>query len=162
MNELLKKYNITLHLVRHGEYIEDLVGGGWSENHLNENGINQIKALVNNIDNDYDLFISSDLTRAKDSAYIINKKLNMDIIFDPNFREINTGDLTKVNDLDFEYTEKKEVFFKRIEESFKKLLEENKNKKILLLSHSGVISVILYLLNENQDKIPNTGGIVKL
>ncbi len=62
--------------------------------------------------------------------------------------------------------ESPDSFFKRISYSFTKLLEENRGKKILLITHGGVITIILCLLNgydyNNNLKIaPKYGTILK-
>lgn len=180
----LKDYNIRLHLVRHGQDEEDKVGG-WSDNHLTKVGIAEIEKLKEEIELDYDVFISSDLNRAKETALILNEKINMDIIYDSNFRETNNGKLKNLTKEEFHrdypglyYSslkmdekypdgESPNDFYNRIKETFMKMLETNKNKKILLVTHGGVITVILCLLNgwkyNNNLKItPKTGTIVKL
>lgn len=58
-------------------------------------------------------------------------------------------------------------FYSRVKEAFMKLLNENRNKKILLVTHGGVIIIILSLIYgfhySNLLKIsPKTGSIIKL
>lgn len=58
-------------------------------------------------------------------------------------------------------------FYIRIKNAFKNLLERNRSKKILLVTHARVITIILCLLNgypySNKLKIaPHTGTILKL
>lgn len=179
----LSNYGVELHVVRHGEDEQDKVGG-WSDNHLTDKGLREIKNLLPVIE-EYDLFISSDLKRAKETSEIINSKLNMDITFNNGFRETNNGDfknLTKDEFLkhhrnyifaslkmDEKYPggESPKEFYERVKTEFINLLENNKNKKILLITHGGVITVILCLLNgyaySNLLKItPSTGSIMKL
>ena len=181
----IKEYGIELHLVRHGEYELNKVGG-WTDDHLSKKGIKQIKGLSKKIDSDYDLFVSSDLVRARESSEILNEKLKMDIIYDSGFREINSGilnnttidDLRKNPSLWVDYTSLKDdesfpegdspnSFFLRVKESFIKLLEKNRNKKILLVTHSGVITAILCLINgykysTSLQIAPSVGKIVKI
>ena len=76
----LKDYGIELHLVRHGEYELNKVGG-WTDDHLSETGIKQATKLMEEVDDKYDLFIASDLVRAKETAKIINQKLQMNMTF---------------------------------------------------------------------------------
>lgn len=180
----LKDYDIELHLVRHGQDEQDKVGG-WSDNHLTEKGREEIKKIVNIIDDDYDLFVSSDLIRAKETSAIINEKLNMKISYDSKYREVDNGLFKNMrrnefNDkfpnyrfsslkMDESYLngESPNSFYKRIYVSFLELLENNKNKKILLFTHGGVITIILCLVKgyifSNQLKItPQTGSVIKL
>lgn len=179
----LEDYNITLHLVRHGQDETDKLGG-WSENRLTKQGEIEITDLINEIDIDYDVFISSDLLRTKQTAEIINRKLNMHINYNCYFREINNGILKNLTKDDFNkyykglyYSslqmdekypggESPNDFFNRIKSNFIQLLGTNKNKKILLVTHGGVITVIKCLLNgweySNKLKIvPKTGTITK-
>ena len=108
----------------------------------------------------------------------------MEIKYDSDFRETNNGDLKdltkqefneKYNGLYFSSLkmdqcypngESPNQFYKRIKDAFIKLLEENKNKKILLVTHGGVITVIMCLIYglpySNLLKItPKTGTILK-
>ena len=180
----LSDYGITLHLVRHGRDEEDKLGG-WSDNHLIDKGIKEIESLRDNIDNDYDLFISSDLNRAKETSDILNEKLNMNIIYNSDFREVNNGVLRNMTKKDKELKypglyfsklnmdecypsgESPNSFYERISKAFIRLINENRNKKILLVTHGGVIVVILCLINgiEYSNKLklaPETGTITKL
>ena len=180
----LEEYGVELHVVRHGKDEEDKLGG-WSENHLIERGIEQAKALKDQIDDDYDVFISSDLLRTKETSEILNEKLHMNIIFDQDFREVNNGILKNMTkeefkqkyegayfrslDMDESYPggESPNQFFTRIKNALVRILEENRNKKILLVTHGGVITVILCLVYgyayTNTIKIaPKTATITKL
>ena len=179
----LKDYNVKLHLVRHGQDEQDKMGG-WSDNHLTTLGIKQIQDLIPQIDDHYDLFVASDLVRTKETAEILNCKLNMNINYDPGFRETNNGCYKNMSKAEFNehhykrFTELEEnesfgggdtpnTFYNRVKDSFITLLENNKNKKILLVTHGGVISVILCLVKgveySNHVKMhPGTGGFIKL
>lgn len=181
----LKDYGIEIHLVRHGEYELNKVGG-WTDDHLSKAGQKQIKALIRQIDNDYDLFVSSDLVRAKDSALILNDKLNMDILYVEGLREINSGKLNNITidelrknpslwvdftslkmDESFPDGDSPASFYERVKDAFISLIEKNKHKKILLVTHSGVITVILCLINGYEYNpslaiAPKVGSITKL
>ena len=179
----LSDYNIQLHLVRHGETKEGSIGG-WSDTSLNDKGKIEIKEILDQLEN-YDIFISSDLERAKETSEIINDKINIEIVYDKNLREINNGifknmskdqfinqyadyrfDKLKMNQHYID-SESPEEFYNRVRTTFIKILENNKNKRILMVTHAGVIIVILCLLNgytySNKLKIaPHTGSILKL
>ena len=180
----LNDYAIELHIVRHGQDEKNKLGG-WSDNHLIDEGINQVNNLKDEIDDNYDLFISSDLTRCVETSNIINEKLNKDIIYDSNYREVNNGDLKNLTleefnnkysglyfsslDMDEKYPngESPNDFYKRVSKAFIGLLENNRGKKILLVTHGGVITVLLCLIKgykySNYLKIvPNTGTLTKL
>ncbi len=111
----------------------------------------------------------------------------MDYIYNyvDTFREINTGILNKMtideykkraNELDLKNLgvdkpypgggESMNGFFDRINNAFIKLLEENRGKKILLVTHGGVITIILCILHGYQYSeylqiSPKTGSVMK-
>lgn len=180
----LNDYDIELHIVRHGQDEKDKLGG-WSDNHLIEEGIIQINNLKDEIDDNYDLFISSDLNRCIETSKIVNEKLNMNIIYDSNFNEVNNGDLKNLTFEEFNNKypglyfsslkmgekypngESPNDFYNRVSKAFINLFENNRGKKILLVTHGGVITVLLCLLNgykySNYLKIaPKYGTIIKL
>ena len=179
----LSDYNIQLHLVRHGETKEGSIGG-WSDTSLNDKGKIEIKEILDQLEN-YDIFISSVLERAKETSEIINDKINIEIVYDKNLREINNGIFKNMSKDQFinQYAdyrfdklkmnqhyidgESPEEFYNRVRTTFIKILDNNKNKRILMVTHAGVIIVILCLLNgytySNKLKIaPHTGSILKL
>lgn len=155
--------NISITLVRHGEDEQDKIGG-WSDNHLTELGKYQILKLAQTLDEIYDYILSSDLIRAKESAEILQDKLSCPIAYIEGLRETNNGILKNVTkeefardgykrfaDLEFdecyEGGESPKQFFERIKETFYKLIEEYEGKKVLIMTHGGVIMVIQCLLN---------------
>ena len=155
---------IHIDLLRHGEDEQDKLGG-WSDNHLTTTGIMQITDLSDYLDKDYDLIISSDLVRTKETADIVALKLSKEIIFDEKFREINNGDLKNLtkekfnqsypglyyNTLSMEQAypngESPTDFYIRIKDAFIELLYKYKGKKILIITHGGVITVLQCLIN---------------
>lgn len=179
----LSDFQIELHLVRHGQDEQNKLGG-WSDNHLTDIGKAEIIKLYDQLDV-YDIFISSDLQRVKETSLIINDKLRMSIEFNPEFREVNNGDLKNLTIEEFKSNypglyfsslkmdekypngESPQEFYTRIQLAFKSLIDKNRSKKILLVTHGGVIAVILCLINgykySNKLKItPKTGTIIKL
>ncbi|MCR4562674.1 MAG: histidine phosphatase family protein [Bacilli bacterium] len=180
----LADYGVILHLVRHGQDDTERVGG-WSDNRLTPAGIDEIKYLRREIDDSYGLFVSSDLERTKETSDILNVKLHMDIHYSESFREVNNGVLRNMLKRDFQIQypgryfstlgmdesypggETPRQFFLRVEAAFLSLLQANRGKKILLVTHGGVITVILCLLRgfpySNKLKIaPSTGTLTKL
>ena len=177
-------YGVELHLVRHGQDDRDKLGG-WSDNHLTEFGVEQVQQLSKQLDTDYDMLVASDLARARESASIIGSVLGKEFIYDEAFRETNNGDLRNLTVSEFRERypglyfsslkmdecypngESPDLFNKRVSKAFVQLLENNRNRKILLVTHGGVITVILCLVHgfrfSNQLKIsPSTGSIIKI
>ena len=163
-NNKIDLSKIHVDLLRHGEDEHDKLGG-WSDNHLTTTGIMQINGVSDYLDHDYDLIISSDLVRTKETAEIIALKLSKEIIFDEKLREINNGDLKNLtkekfnqnhpglyyNTLSMDQTypngESPNDFYIRIKDAFIDLLYKYKGKKILIITHGGVITVLQCLIN---------------
>ena len=150
-------------LMRHGADDEKRLGG-WSNAGLSKVGIEQVrraneKVIQFNICH----IFSSDLPRAAETAEIIAAKLNLNITFLKEFREANNGDLAGMlkekakaeypglywNALDWEQPypngESPRQFYERIKTAWMTFKEtaENLNGNILLVTHGGVIDVIL-------------------
>ena len=180
----IKNYGVEIHLVRHGQDEKEKLGG-WSDNHLTESGIEQVRKLTAQLDADYDLLVSSDLIRARESAAIISNYLGKEITFDAGFRETDNGDLRNLTISEFKEDypglyfsslrmdecypngESPYMFHKRVSKAFAQLLENNRNRKILLVTHGGVITIILCLVHglcySNKLKImPETGSLTKI
>jgi len=86
-------------ILRHGQARSnkyDFVSS-WPEkgyNPLTRDGKKQVKQVIKKLKREnIDLIFSSDVLRAKSTAEIIGKSLNLKINFDKRLREINTGDL---------------------------------------------------------------------
>lgn len=176
--------DVSITLVRHGQDEQDKVGG-WSSNALTEQGVKDVGNLCKSIGNDYDAIVSSDLPRAAETARIISKAIGIPVTYDQGFRETNNGDLKDMSkdkflsnhrhfiysnlEMDEEYPngESPNRFFERIGRNLERLIEENKGKRILLVTHGGVITAILCLVNgwRYSNKLslaPPTASIVRL
>ena len=153
------------YILRHGKD-DNTVRGGWSNAPLTEEGVSEVKALADKLSLDPTLNIckifSSDLLRAKQTAEIISSKLNIEIQYLQEFREVNNGVLAGMkNDIakekypnlfwntlewDERYPdgESPREFFERIKQAWDKfkscvsLLQGN----VLLITHGGVINAI--------------------
>lgn len=179
----LSDYKIELDVIRHGED-ESGYTGGWSNLALTEKGKLDVLNLSKTLDKDYDLFISSDLLRAKQTAEIINNELQMNIIYSQDFRETNNGDFANMsieefrkNHLDMVWAkldmdecypngDSPNSFFERIKNSLIKLLKQNDGKKILLVTHGGVVAVLRCLLegyaySNKIQKTIDTASVIK-
>ena len=167
-------------LVRHGQDEQDKVGG-WSDNHLTNEGIKEVEELIYSLDNDYDLILSSDSLRTKETTELINKKLKIDVVFLETLRETNNGSLKNLtkeqakekfpglyfNTLKMDETypncESPLMFYERVKNSFLDINKKYIGKKVLIVTHGGVITVIMCLINglmySNLLKItPKTGS----
>ena len=157
------------YLVRHGKD-DGTVRGGWSQQPLTNEGKAQADELASFVQGS-DLAIkhiySSDLLRAMQTAQSVSDKLHLPIVPMPEFREVNNGDLAGIknelankmypglywNTLDWEQRypggESPREFYERIStawDAFQKMAL-NRNENVLLVTHGGVINVILSIVN---------------
>lgn len=101
-----------------------------------------------------DVLYSSDFTRAMQTAkYFVKDTLNLNI--DKRFNERVLGTVDKEKNPDFfceQYTDEKlktpdgesqEEVKKRVTEAFNEVVEQNKGKKIIIISHGTAISFLL-------------------
>lgn len=154
-----------IYLMRHGADPSDRLGG-WSPYGLTETGIKQVNAAK------YELkgkgitqIYASDLTRAKETAEIVADGLGLKIVYLPQFREANNGLLAgmlkteaaekypgvywKALDRTEKYPcgESPEEFYHRIKNAWYAFKEQTDGENVLLVSHGGVINIILCLEN---------------
>ena len=157
---------MKLYLVRHGETNLNLDGVyyGWTDCDINKKGIEQATYAARYFKKiPIDVVISSDLFRAKHTAQIIAKEKELSVLEEKSFREIHFGDwenkhfkFIEKNDTenwktwcnDWENTsfpngESFQKFYKRVTNGLYNLIEQYKNKTVLLVSHNGALSVIL-------------------
>ena len=155
---------MILYVIRHGE---DTPGyrGGFALTRLTEKGKEQIKNAASKFaSDDFDYIVSSDLPRAKESAEIISKLLNKEIIYNKDFREYNNGILAGMKneiadekypqyifaeigmDDRFPEGETPREYYARVSKALNELIKDNKN--VLLVTHGGVIDIINHIFNK--------------
>ena len=156
---------MNIYLIRHGKD-DGGYRGGWSDKPIIQEGENQVKKLACYLKGqqsklNIEKIISSDLKRAKQSAKIINEKLNLPIEYTKRLREMNNGKLAGMPNSDAEekypglYYNTLELnerypggespleFYNRIVSDFEDIINENKKyNNIILVTHSGVIDII--------------------
>ena len=159
--------SVELTLVRHGEtdWNKDHKAQGHTDVPLNDTGRTQAKAAAATLNNEkYDVVISSDLLRAKETAQIIAKELGIkDHITWTELRERNDGDWEGrgITDIQkelpvipdyfgtvFHYCtpangESLSEFLHRAEKTCEKLLSEYAGKRVLIVSHGGTTRTLL-------------------
>lgn len=113
--------------------------------------------------------ISSDLSRARQTADIINSELELPIEYTEKLREMNNGELAGMLNRDAEklypglYANTLEMdekypngespieFYNRIAKNFREIIDENKNlNNIMLVTHSGVINIIYHIVKKQE------------
>ena len=154
-----------IYLMRHGADPSDRYGG-WSTYGLTEKGKEQVHNAKGQLRNTgITQIYASDLVRAKETAEIIANELSLEITYLPQFRESNNGLLAGMlkteavkkypgiywNALDWTQTwpegESPEQFFQRIQSAWCEFKKQVGNKNVLLVSHGGVMNIILCLEN---------------
>lgn len=157
------KSNITIiDLLRNGVVEDDAVFCGSTDDMLTDHGWQQmVKALENK--NDWDLIVSSPLQRCREFAELIASEDDVDIELDRNFDEIDFGlwenvAPEKIMEEEAELLntwwqsptkhsppkgEDFHQFQARVLKSFKEIVDENQGKKILIVTDSWVIRVIM-------------------
>ena len=151
---------MKLYLVRHGE--TDLNSPvrkmqGISNYDINANGIKQAEFTRDKLSNeDFDLIITSPLKRAMHTAQIINMGKDIPIIIDNRIKERDYGRLEgepskkEYFNLDFDFQsiegEPLENYKSRLIDFIKDIKEKYNGKKVLVVAHNGVISVLSCIL----------------
>lgn len=158
------------YLVRHGKD-DETVRGGWSNHSLVPEGVEQVERLGAEIVEKgigIGYIYSSDIQRAKETALILQTYLHCPIEYIPEFREANNGYLAGMkhdlaneiypgvywNTLDYEECypggESAKQFFNRIQTAWMELkgrISQTPDKNVVLVTHGGVMEVILCLEN---------------
>ena len=149
------------YLVRHGRD-DETVRGGWSSSPLTDEGVAQVETLATRllvnctkISNIY----TSDLPRARQTADILAKALNLPVTELSQFRETNNGVLAGMDNekakilypglywgaLDWEQSypegESPREFFERIQDAWRRFKGQAQDSS-MLVTHGGVINVI--------------------
>ena len=154
-------------LIRHGQTDWNCQNKiqGWSDVDLNNKGISEINDLCKFIKKGYwDYVITSDLTRAKQTAKYIANKNNMQYNLDKRLCERKLGnieDLAKfMNDKETRDPSREQLAFpdfktrdgesanetnKRMNEFINEILEKYNGERIVVISHGG--SIKFYLLS---------------
>ncbi|MCM3638745.1 histidine phosphatase family protein [Sporosarcina luteola] len=157
-------------LVRHGITEWNILGKaqGISNVPLNEEGIQQAIKLGDRLSSEeWDLIISSDLSRAKKTAIIIGSKMNLSVGYlDKRIREINCGQIEGTTEeervilwgrnwreLDLGM-EEFELVAKRGIEFVEDIANLHKGKRVLVVSHGALIGLTLQHLM--PERFPTT------
>lgn len=150
-----------IYLMRHGADCPDRYGG-WSEYGLTGEGRRQVElAKAGLADRGISEIYSSDLARAKETAEIVAAHLGLPVTYLPQFRESNNGRLAGMPKREagekypglhwsaLDWTEpwpggeSPEQFYQRIKSAWLAFRDRMQGKTVLLVSHGGVMNVIL-------------------
>lgn len=170
-----------IYLMRHGLDDENYMGG-WSSIDLISEGYRQIKETTEFIVENrlvINKIISSDIKRAKTTCNIINSKLNLNVEYSHELRELDKGDYNGIlkDNLCIEEIERISKFsildkYPRGEamidlyRRMKIYLEKLKGlDNVLIVTHRGVINMFYYILNDmyldmDKEKFEVTHGSI--
>ena len=165
---------MKVYFVRHGKDDENY-RGGWSNLGLIPEGVEQAKKLagdfsVNRVEYDITKIVSSDLQRAKETADILAKELQLTVTTDARLRESDNGKLagmpneealekypglfwsTLKPDECYPNGESPNQFFARIKAWFETFLIECKDAEgnVLVVTHGGVINAVYHLVRNME------------
>lgn len=147
---------MSIYVVRHGQtdYNMKNVFQGHIDSKLNEVGIEQARETANQFKGkQIDLLLVSPLTRAKETAEIINEVTNAEMVIDERLIERSFGDMEgKPNredwnikmmlDYNKNYTKENiepiQDFFKRIFNFLDDITKKYQNKNVILVTHGAV------------------------
>ena len=158
-------------VIRHGESEKNIKHISWSKDELyplTEKGRQDMERIANEIDKYVDVILCSPVLRARESAEIINKKLNKKIVIVEELRETIKGSWEGENmseegkkDLEYYRTLKgnDRFLYKRgggesfedVEKRVNKFidsLKQYKGKKVLIITHNGIKVSIESILKE--------------
>ena len=171
---------MIVYLIRHGAD-DSTKRGGWSDQPLTDEGLEQSEQLAQTLIErkcEAAKIVSSDLPRAKQTAEILAKRLHLPVAFSPDFREVNNGALAGMENAVAEKQypglywkslaweqrypggESPRAFYERIKSAWEKLIAGNQDS-LILVTHGGVINVILHLLNGVPYSNKNTAFTIK-
>lgn len=149
-------------LVRHGETDWNREGRlqGKTDIPLNSVGVLQAGQCRDYLANEqWDAVISSPLARAKQTALIINEKIQLPFSEEKAFIERDYGDaeglsieerLSKFPDKKYPNQEDRSALIDRILLGLEEIVQEWPNKRIILVAHGAVINAILSILSNGE------------
>lgn len=153
-------------LIRHGatDWGKSGVEFGTADFPLNTEGIKQTRSLARRLKkHKWELILSSDLKRAKETATILSEELQIPLILQSSLRERNHGILTTESVLPGTVNflskargrEPLGKFIKRVQ-TFGSFLYKHRQKNILVISHGGFLRTFAaVLLREQKHKWGN-------
>lgn len=152
----------TICLVRHGETNWNAQGKiqGKTDIPLNAEGIKQAKRCGQYLTNaTWDVIITSPLKRARKTADIINETLRVPLVEMSEFEEKHFGDAEGMTYEERAQTfperyypnqENDTLFAKRLAKGLETIQRHYPNKRILVVSHGGVINALLRALSNGE------------
>jgi len=157
-------------LVRHGQtyWNKNGIMHGQYDIPLNHTGVQQAKRISDELKKEYfDLCYCSPLSRARSTAItILLHHRNVEIRYDQRLMELSKGMLEGqhlnseklLKDENQQFLcrfkiESKTAFFDRVKRFIEEIEAKNKNKKILIVAHSGTLKMIMFAFKPPQEAL---------
>ncbi len=163
-----------IYFVRHAESFGNLTrrAYGWYDGILTQKGYRQVECLEKRFgDIPIDAVYSSDLSRARQTAKAIYKPKGLELICDPDLREIGLGawedrpwgefpglyakeyNAWVNNPLEFETAGSENYYtvYARIKRAFDRIVAENDGKSIAVVSHGAALRMLMHGIVNNDD-----------
>lgn len=149
-------------IVRHGETDWNKTGQiqGKTDIALNQTGIQQARECSDYLRQyDWDVIVTSPLSRAARTAEIINEQLDIPLIKMEEFVERDFGmaeglskeeRMSRYPDKKYPDQETRESVVHRVSHGLERILNDYPDKRVLLVAHGAVINVILSLFSNHE------------
>ena len=173
-----------LYAIRHGETdnnVKRIIQGNKINSPLNENGIKQAELISGKLkDKNITKIYASDLLRTRQTAEIVNKILNVEIVYTSLLQEVDCGIVSgktidevmkikeflyiyqnryKKDNIHFPEGESRNMVVDRVTKFLNTVKKESEEKNVLLVSHGGVLRVVRVVFAGIDEEIPNCKGI---
>lgn len=176
------------YIFRHGQSTYNLAGrtqGRTNDSVLTDLGKNQALDVGKKLKNkEIQAIICSPLNRAKQTAELANSELNVPVVYDDHFIEVNVGEIEGMHyteiqakygekyqqwrsldrqyeDLCFEGGETKRQVRDRVFEGLNNYINDNRYSTLAISSHGIMLDQVLLALGVQNQKVPN-GSILHL
>ncbi|MBH0230978.1 histidine phosphatase family protein [Halobacillus yeomjeoni] len=157
-----------LALVRHGStaWNKEKRAQGTADIPLDEDGKSDAAKLAERLAGDvWDLIITSPQTRARQTAGIIADRLKMNVLEDDRLREVDGGQIEGTTEeeriekwgkdwrsLELGIEKPSEVQ-KRANDFVEAVMDEHPEKKVIVVTHGGLIQHLLHVIRPPQEKV---------
>lgn len=153
---------MKIYIIRHGQTGFNVKGiiNGHLDDPLTPEGISQAEEAAKSIPETIKRIYSSSLARARQTAEILNKKLNAELTFHEELREVNFGDLNgtpfleeykkRHRTLDYDWRAKSGENVEDVKNRVLKILkiirvQNHKDGEALIVAHGGIVRMLYFL-----------------
>lgn len=151
----------VLGMFRHGqtEWNINLRLQGTADTHLNQSGINQVEMAAAVI-GEWDLLLTSPLSRARQSAEIISKAIGLEPVVSERLleRSFGIGEGMTYEQWHQRYSKLDQIpgaesefsVFRRSQKLLDEIQTEHSGKRVLVVTHGALIRFVLNLVTDNE------------